>query len=509
MSIQREERLGRVCAQVRQTALLQTAADTLEWDERTGMPRLASDYRADQVASLRRLVHERRTDRRLGDDLEELSGQFADDDPHGAESTTVRELLRDWKRDWRLPVDLVAEISHATVRGQHVWDASRKADDFMHFASSLKRIVSLKREAGEAMALGGDIYEALADEYEPGAKVAQWRNVLEELREPLVAIVSEFATKDGPLSHGPTDAPLRAVTSIDRQRQLSRSVAAAVGFDFDRGRLDETSHPFCTNLGPNDCRILTRFDPKWLPAGLYGTLHEAGHAMYDQGLPTQWYGLPPGSYVSLGIHESQSRLWENLVGRSRAFCQWIQPLLGGLFPRALGDLTVDGLYRAVNVVAPSLIRVEADEATYNLHIIVRFQLETDLIAGTLDVEDLPAAWNEAYEKNFGIRPPSDASGVLQDVHWSAGLFGYFPTYTLGNLAAAQLHEAAKVAIGNLDVLIASGNFRPLLEWLREHIHRHGRCFSSAELILNATGKALSADALLHSLRQRQLELRET
>jgi len=279
-------------------------------------------------------------------------------------------------------------------------------------------------------------------------------------------------------------------------------VAEKIGFDFDRGRLDETSHPFCTTLGPNDCRILTRYDPHWIPSGLFGTLHEAGHGMYEQGLRADWFGLPPGAYVSLGIHESQSRLWENQVGRSRPFWQWLFGQTQQAFAPQLDDVSIDTFHFAVNAIKPSLIRVEADEATYNLHIIIRFDLERQLVEGTLSVDDLPDAWNSRYQSDLGVCPSSAAEGVLQDVHWSAGLFGYFPTYTLGNLAAAQLFDAAQKQIGDLDQMLMRGEFRPLLDWLRERIHYFGKCYSGAELVERATGSPLSADSLIAYLKSK-------
>ena len=295
---------------------------------------------------------------------------------------------------------------------------------------------------------------------------------------------------------------------IDAQRKLSHRVAAVVGFDFSRGRLDETSHPFCTNLGPDDCRILSRYERNWFPGGLFGTLHEAGHGMYDQGLRREWYGLPPGSFVSLGIHESQSRLWENLVGRSRAFWQFFYSQVQAAFPAALQHVKVDDFHFALNIVRPSLIRVEADEATYNLHIIIRFELERRLLSGELDVADLPAAWNAEYEAAFGLCAPSDADGVLQDVHWSAGLIGYFPTYTLGNIYAAQFYAAAERDLGDLDAMFATGAFQPLLGWLQEHVHRWGRNLNPTDLVRQATGQAPDSKPLINSLTERYASLYE-
>ncbi|MGI9470747.1 MAG: carboxypeptidase M32 [Rubripirellula sp.] len=495
-----QERFESVCAQAREAMMLHSTADTLEWDERTGMPIAAGEYRASQVAMLRALVHQRRTDQTYGESLQHLMGELGDEDPHGEIASTVKGLHRDWQRDKKLPTSLVERTAQATVRGQQTWDAARQADDYSMFQESLEHVIDLKREAGERLSEGTDrsVYEALLDEYEPDGRVAEIREVFEEVRKPLVALIA--AAKDAP--YQPDVTALERTHNLEDQRDFSHFVAEEVGFDFDRGRLDETSHPFCTTLGPSDCRILTRFDPHWFPAGLFGTLHEAGHGMYEQGLRADWFGLPPGSYVSLGIHESQSRLWENQVGRSRPFWEWLYSKTQEVFTPELDEISLDTFHFAINTVRPSLIRVEADEATYNLHIIIRFDLEQQLIDRSLSVADLPEAWNSRYESDLGIRPPSDADGVLQDVHWSAGLIGYFPTYTLGNLAAAQLFDAARAQIGDLDDLFAHGEFRPLLDWLRERIHYDGRCYSGAELVQRATGTPLSASHLVTYLKSK-------
>lgn len=498
-----EETFQELVAEVRETTLLQTTADALEWDERTGMPPEAGEYRADQVTLLRGMVHRRKTTPQLGDRLASLAEWDQAADPHSDIGATIRCMQDDYRRDCRLPQRLVEALSRATVRGQRHWDAARRADDFGKFLPALEEIVSLKREAAAALALPGQsLYDALLDEFEPGAKAADLSKVFAELRIELVRLVSEL--REAPQQ--PQVSILERSYAIGGQRQLSRMAAEVVGFDFNRGRLDETSHPFCTSLGPDDCRILTRYERNWFSGGMFGTLHEAGHGLYDQGLRSEWYGLPPGTAVSLGIHESQSRMWENLVGRSRAFWSYFFPRLREAFPGLVDDVSVDDFHHAVNVVRPSLIRVEADEATYNLHIIVRFELEQRLLDGSLEARDLPEAWNAAYASDIGIAPPSDADGVLQDVHWSAGLIGYFPTYTLGNLYAAQLFETAGRELGDLDAMFAAGEFTPLLEWLRENIHRHGRCFTPAELIEKATGRPPESGPLIQSLRERYAPL---
>ncbi|QDT10472.1 carboxypeptidase M32 [Planctomycetes bacterium K23_9] len=489
-----------VCKQARRAALLQSAAETLEWDERTGMPPKASEYRAQQISTLNAMVHELRTDETYGENLESLSQQIDTSQPNDI-AATVRGLTRDWRRNRKLPTDLVKRISTARVRGQQVWDESRRADDFAIFAPVLKEMVSLQRESGDRMAEGTDrdAYGALLDTYEPDAKTAELQQVFDELRTPLVQLIAEI--RDAPRQ--PKIEILERDFPVDAQKRFSRWVAEQIGFDFQRGRLDETSHPFCTTLGPHDCRILSRYESNWLPGGLFGTMHEAGHGMYEQGLRTDdWFGLPPGSYGSLGIHESQSRLWENQIGRSRSFWRWLYPHAQNYFSSSLSGVDPEDFFFAINTIRPSLIRVEADEATYNLHILIRFDLEQALINGTLSVADLPEAWNERYRSDLGITPPSDADGVLQDVHWSAGLFGYFPTYTLGNVISAQLHDAAAEQLGDLDAMFAQGNFQPLLQWLRENVHTHGQCLSQTDLVKQTTGASLSATSLIEYLRSK-------
>ncbi|MDA8745443.1 carboxypeptidase M32 [Rubripirellula amarantea] len=493
-----QQKFDRVCTIAREAMMIQTSADTLEWDERTRMPAAAGDYRASQVSLLRAETHKRRTDVEFGGLVEELYETLDDKDAHDDVTATIRGLHRDFMRDRCLPTELVRATSEATVRGQQAWDAARKADDFSLFRDSLQRVVDLKRESGNLIgaATQRSCYEALLDEYEPDAKVDQLQATFDSLRGPLVELIAAIA--DAPRQ--PDVSLLERSYDIDAQRAFGTRVSSAIGFDYQRGRLDETSHPFCTTLGPRDIRILTRYESNWLPSGLFGTLHEAGHGMYEQGLRDDWFGLPPGSYVSLGMHESQSRLWENQVGRSKAFWSWLYADAQETFASNLSDVPLDDFYFAINTIRPSLIRVEADEATYNLHILIRFDLERQLIEGGLSVDELPEAWNARYQDDLGVTPPSDANGVLQDVHWSAGLIGYFPTYTLGNLASAQLYDAAEASLGDLSKMFERGEFAPLAGWLNEHVYRHGRCFSGLELVENATGKPLSAEPLIAYLR---------
>ncbi len=313
-------------------------------------------------------------------------------------------------------------------------------------------------------------YDALLDDFEPDELTANVRRVLADLREQLVPLVAAI----GASSRRPNGEIFKRSFPVDRQEAFGKQAATAIGFDFSAGRVDVTAHPFCTTLGPRDCRITTRYHEDYFPAAFFGTLHESGHGMYEQGLPPEKYGLPTGEAISLGVHESQSRMWENLVGRSLSFWKHFYPEAQKQFPQVLNDVSLEDFYFAVNNVRPSLIRIEADEATYNLHILIRFELEQDLLDGKLSAADAPEAWHEKYRKYLGVSSPTDADGVLQDVHWSAGLIGYFPTYSLGNLYAAQYFEQARKDLGDLDAMFARGEFQPLLAWLRENIHRHGQ-----------------------------------
>jgi carboxypeptidase Taq len=503
VALAKEQLFAELRSAMRECTLLQTVADTLEWDERTGMPPGGGEYRAEQVTLLRGMVHAKRTDARIGDWLEELAQSELAQDSHSDIGATVQRMREDYARESRLPQRLVEALAGATMRGQQAWEAARHADRFDQFLPILTEIIALKREAAACLAVDGQtLYDALLQEYEPGASCQQLQPMFVELRNELVQLIREIQAAP----RQPDISLLQRRFAIDGQQRLSRFAAERIGFDFRRGRLDETTHPFCTSLGPSDCRILTRYDEHWFPGGLFGTLHEAGHGMYDQGLRGDWYGLPPGSFVSLGIHESQSRMWENLVGRSRAFWEFFYPHAQHEFPQSLSGVSLDDWHFALNVVRPSLIRVEADEATYNLHIIVRFELEQALIQGELQPRELPAAWDERYREVLGIRPPNQREGVLQDVHWSAGLIGYFPTYTLGNLYAAQLFAAAERDLGDLAAEFRRGDFASLLSWLREKVHQVGRCWTAAEIVERACGQPPQSRDLVDGLRARYAQL---
>jgi carboxypeptidase Taq len=489
-------------AHARETALLESINGLLNWDERTKMPPAAGEYRAEQITYIAGAVHKRRTDPQLGQWLAELADSDLARDPHSDAGATIRVMRREYEKRRKVPQALVEALTRASILGQQKWVEARQANDFAAFAPLLTQIVDLRRQEAAAVGFDETPYDALLDDYEPQERTAQVARVLAGLREQLVPLVAAIADS-------PRQAPTKLLTRTfpTAQQEVFGTLAAEkIGFEFNRGRLDVTHHPFCGGAGPHDCRITTRYDEAFFSSAFFGTLHEAGHGIYEQGLRPQWFGLPPGTACSLGIHESQSRMWENLVGRSRAFWQYFYADAQKAFPAALGDVSLDDWHFAVNGVEPSLIRVEADEATYNLHIIIRFELEQALIKDELRVADLPAAWNEKYQHYLGITPPTNADGVLQDVHWSAALIGYFPTYSLGNLYASQFFEQAAADLGDLEAMFARGEFQPLREWLHQKIHTRGQCFPAAQLVAEVTGRPLSPEPLMRHLRTKYSHL---
>jgi carboxypeptidase Taq len=485
-----------VCRHRRETAMLGAIESLLSWDERTMMPEAAGEYRAEQATLLAGMIHKRETDPQLGEWLAKLADTDLARDRHGDTGTVIRELKREYDKRVRLPQSLVEELARTSVLGQQIWVTARKNNDFKSFQPILTKMIGLKRDEAEALGYRGCRYDALLDHYEPAAETSQVAKVLAALRDQLVPLVSAIRES----GRQPNVEILKRHYPTDAQRKFGDQIAAKIGFDFNRGRLDVTAHPFCSEMGPNDCRITTRYNERHFNEAFFGILHEAGHGMYEQGLPADSYGLPTCMYVSLGIHESQSRMWENLVGRSQAFWEFCYPLAQKAFPEALREVLLDDFYFAINDVRPSLIRVEADEVTYNLHILIRFELELALINDGLSIADVPAAWNEKYRQYLGLTPPDDAHGVLQDIHWSAGLVGYFPTYSLGNLYASQFFAAAQRDLGNLAAQFRRGEFQPLRQWLLEKVHRQGRRYTAAELVEQVTGQPLSHDRLIEHLR---------
>ena len=467
----------------RDTALLTSVNRLLAWDHRTYIPPKGHAHRAEQLALMARLIHEREIDPRVGEHLAQVEGTDLAADPEGVEAVNLREWRRTYERATRIPPELAVALAQAAAEGETAWEKARPKNDWPTFQPFLERLVELSREEAEALGYTTEPYDALLDGYEVGEIATGLEGLFRDLRESLVnlldAIRGSSRSPDGTVLHRHFPQPL--------QEQFSREAVTKIGYDFAAGRLDPTAHPFSVGLGPGDARITTRYDEHFFSTAFFGTLHEAGHALYNQGLPPEYWGTPRGHSISLGIHESQSRMWENLVGRSLGFWQGFYPRAQELFSD-LGDVNLETFHFAVNQVAPSLIRVEADEVTYNLHIIFRFELERDLINGGLEVRDLPEAWNAKIRDYLGLTPPDDRDGVMQDVHWSAGHFGYFPTYTLGNIYAAQFFAKAAGDVGDLADMFARGEFAPLLNWLREHIHTQGGRYRPRDLVRVVTGE---------------------
>lgn len=478
--------------------LLGSCASVLGWDERTYMPKAGADLRGEQMALLARMVHEQTTSPHIGELLNEAENDSSLKNGDSREAANVREIRRAYDRSVKLPESLVMEIARVSIQAQQVWQQAREDDDFSLFQPWLEKIVHLKRQEVDAVGYPDDgvPYDALLDEYEPGATTADVTAVFAELREALVPLIEAIQSSG-------RKAPSEIITReypVEQQANFSQKAAAAIGFDLQAGRIDTTTHPFCSGMGPGDCRITTRYDPHHFSQAFFGILHEAGHGIYEQGLSKDDFGLPTGTACSLGIHESQSRLWENQVGRGRPFWEHFFPQAQQVFPGSLSDVSLDDFYFAINESVPSFIRVEADETTYNLHIILRFELEQAMIAGDLSVADVPGAWNEKCQKLLGLTPKSNAEGCLQDIHWSGGGIGYFPTYTLGNLYAAQLMEKAREDLGDIDQDFRDGQFLRLKDWLNKHVHQPGLQWRANELCERITGKLLSPKPLMDYLK---------
>ncbi len=481
---------------VKDTSRLASCAAVLGWDERTYMPHGGSAHRAEQMALLARMTHEMATAPQVGELLAAVEGSDVVADPDGEAAANVREIRRSYNRAVKLPKELVEELARTTTRAQQVWQEARAANDFPSFRPWLEKVVDLKRQEAAAVGYRDHPYDALLDEYEPGATTAEITRVFAALRDDLVPLVKAILGSGRKAPH----EILEREYPVEAQKTFGETAAKAIGFDFNAGRLDVTTHPFCSGIGPGDCRITTRYNPRHFNESFFGILHEAGHAIYEQGLAPEQFGTPLGSACSLGIHESQSRLWENQVGRGVPFWEHFFPKAQQVFPQALGDVTLERWLFAINDVRPSFIRVEADEATYNMHIILRFELEQALLTGDLKPADVPGAWNEKFRTSFDLTPPNDAKGCLQDIHWSMGGLGYFPTYTLGNLYAAQLMEAARRDLGDLDGDFRRGEFGRLKGWLNEKVHRPGQHWRPGELCRRVTGQSLSHQPLLAYLR---------
>ncbi len=473
----------------------------LAWDERTQMPPRGGPMRAEQIATLTALRHRSLASDELGRLIDAADAALGDADYDSFDASLVRVTRRDWEKARRVPTELRAAIARETSLAEHAWEAAREDADFGAFLPHLERVVDLKRRYVECFDFEHP-YDPLLDDFEPGMKTADLRPVLARLRDGAVPLLEAIVAADTELD----PAPLFGDFPAAAQDALARQVAAALPLEPDAWRLDSTVHPFAVGIAISDLRITTRFDPEYVGTALWAVIHEVGHALYENGLDPALERTPLCRSVSLGFDESQSRLWENWVGRGRPFMTQLLPMLAMRFGAPFDELEPGDLYRAANAVGPSLIRVEADEVTYNLHIVLRFELEQQIFDGTLALTDLPEAWNARMSSYFGLDVPTDADGVLQDVHWSSGAFGYFPTYSLGNVIAAQVWELANEALPALDDQIAAGELEPLRAFLGDRIYRHGGKLEPAEMIERVTGGPLDPGPLLRHLEAKFGEL---
>jgi carboxypeptidase Taq len=466
----------------------------LDWDQQTMMPPAGAAARAEAKATLGRIRHEMFISDETGRLLEAASGQLNGDPPDSDEASLVRVVRRRWDKARRVPSTLAAEMARAGALGHEAWVHARANKDYESFAPFLERNIDLARRYIECLPEFDEPYDALLDDYEPGMRTAAVRRIFGELRDelmPLISAIGDAEQVDDSCVHGRFP--------IAGQRALVKAVLERMSFNTERWRLDEAAHPFATSFGCDDVRLTTRWDETFWPSSLFGAMHECGHGLYEAGIARSLQRTPLGHAESLGLHESQSRMWENMVGRGRAFANVLAPLINQHLGTSVDSETV---FRAVNRVAPSFIRVEADEATYGLHIVIRFELEQELIEGRLTVADLPEAWNARYAEYLGLTVTDPALGVLQDVHWSGGSIGYFPTYALGNLIAGQLWERIQRDLPELDAQIEAGELMGLREWLREHVHRHGAKFTMAQLLKRVVGEPIAVGPFITYLKRK-------
>jgi carboxypeptidase Taq len=471
-----------------QAADLYNASAVLGWDQEVYMPPRGFPYRGRQLATLASMAHSLLTSEAYGTLLHQLHGApgLSEEQQHN-----VRLSLEDFEKNARLPADFVEAITRQSSESYQAWMEARAAKDFKIYEPHLEKMVALKRRQAELYGYEHHPYDALLDDYEKGASTALLDPVFDMVRAQLPPLLQRIAA-----APQVDDSFFSKHYPRQQQWEFSLEVLRRMGYDFEAGRQDYSEHPFSTSFAPTDVRVTTRVHENDFASMLWSSIHEGGHALYEQGLPEAQYGLPLGAAASLSVHESQSRLWENCVGRSLAFWRHLYPVLQQRFPEQLGGVSLEDFYKGANKVAPSLIRTEADELTYHFHVLIRYEIEKALIDGSLEVGGLPAAWNEAYERYLGIRPADDKEGVLQDVHWSHGSFGYFPTYSLGSFYAAQFFEQVRQDIPGLQDQIGEGELGGLLQWLRSKVHRHGRRYRSEELCREITGRGLDFSSFM-------------
>jgi carboxypeptidase Taq len=492
-----KEKLDQLKAILGEVYDLTGAVSVLSWDQQTYMPPGGVSARGYQIGTLRKLAHTTFVSEAVGTLIEELKPYTESLDPDSDDACLIEVTEREYERSAKVPSSWVEEFSRVTVLAHGAWEEARKNDDFSHFQPDLEKIVDMRRQFAEFFAPYDHIYDPLLDYFEPGMKTSEVKEIFSGLREKQVDLIKAISEKPQV-----DDSFLFLDYDAKKQWDFGEAVITKYGYDWNRGRQDKAAHPFTTTFGIGDVRITTRVDENFLNTALFGTLHEAGHGIYEQGVSTDIERTLLADGASYGMHESQSRMYENLLGRSYDFWVHFYPRLQETFSTQLGNVDLDTFYKGINKVEPSLIRVEADEATYNLHIMLRLELEIELMEGTLEVKDLPEAWNARINEYLGIDPPNDADGVLQDVHWSAGYLGYFPTYSLGNLIANQLWEKINQDIPELSTQVQKGEFSELLAWLRENVHRHGKKFKPQDMVERIVGERINAEAYIKYLNEK-------
>jgi carboxypeptidase Taq len=476
---------------------LYQAGEIAGWDQLTQMPPKGAAQRAEVLSTLEKIAHEKFVSAELGTLLEGAAGELESakrTSPDDNDVALVRHTQRVWDKARRVPTALAGEMAKASSAGQEVWVEARRQSDFAMFAPVLKHQLELKQRYIDCFDSFDCAYDALLDDFEPTMTTAEVTRLFSELRDELVPLIAEVT------KHEVDDSIIHGRFPIDAQRRLVREVVELQGWNAHSWRIDDSAHPFATSFGATDVRITDRWEEAYFASSLYGGMHETGHGLYEAGIAPELMRTPLGHGVSLGVHESQSRLWENMVGRGRAFSHVLAPKVSGALGGALADISPDRLFRAVNRIQPSLIRVEADEATYGLHIIIRFELEQALINGEVAVDDLPEAWNAKYQEYLGVDVPDDAHGVLQDVHWSGGMIGYFSTYALGNLIAGQLWKQVHTELPDLEDQIAAGELAGLREWLRENVHQHGSKYLTETLLYRVVGTGVEVGPFVEYLK---------
>jgi carboxypeptidase Taq len=473
------------------------AQSVLGWDQQTYMPSGGAEGRGEQLSTLARITHDRFISDELGKLLEELAPYADQLDPTSDDARLIKVTTREYKKQRQIPSDWVSEFAQVTTIAQETWVKARSESNYSLFQPYLERVVEMRRQYASFFAPFEHVYDPLLDDYEPGLKTADVQEIFSKMIPVQVDLIKAISNKPAI-----NDNFLKVTLDEQKQWDFGVEVITKFGFDWQRGRQDRTAHPFTTSFGIGDVRITTRFIPESGSSALFSTMHECGHALYEQGLSPTLRRTILMSGASMGLHESQSRLWENLVGRSKEFWQCFYPRYQALFPETFGNVSLDDFYRGINKVAPSLIRVEADEATYNLHIMLRMELEIAMMEGKIALKDLPEIWNSKMKEYMGMTPPNDAQGVLQDIHWSGGMIGYFPTYALGNLVSVQLWEKINEDIPALPSDIRKGDFTPLLSWLREKLHAQGAKFDPQDIVKQITGSKITPEPYLRYLTRK-------